>query len=112
VAAPPLRGGFSLVLRFLLYPEQSAEQPPQTLGAFEHVEQKTKTRQKRRGERKKKEKETKSLSPESRDTAIGRPFARAMLSPRLPVPASVLALSGADAPAPPKGEPFHPPKPA
>ena len=28
-----------------------------------------------------------SLSPESRDTAIGRPFARAMLSPRLPVPA-------------------------
>ena len=33
---PPLRGGFSLVLRFLFYPEQSAEQPPQTLGAFEH----------------------------------------------------------------------------
>ena len=27
---------FSLVLRFLFYPEQSAEQPPQTLGAFEH----------------------------------------------------------------------------
>mgnify|MGYP003169188567 CR=1 FL=1 len=33
---PPLRGGFSLVLRFLFYPEQSAEQPSQTLGAFEH----------------------------------------------------------------------------
>ena len=32
----PLRGGFSSVLRFLLYSEQSAEQPPQTLGAFEH----------------------------------------------------------------------------
>ena len=48
-----------------------------------------------------------SPSPKSRDTAIGRPFARAMLSPRLPVPASVLALSGADAPALPRGEPFY-----
>ena len=27
---------FCSVLRFLLYPEQSAEQPPQTLRAFEH----------------------------------------------------------------------------
>ena len=36
-----------------------------------------------------------SPSPESRDTAISCLFGRAMLSPRLPVPVSILALSGA-----------------
>jgi len=47
-----------------------------------------------------------SPSPESRRTAISRFFGRAMLSLRLLFFVSVLALSGADAPAPPKGEPL------
>ena len=48
-----------------------------------------------------------SPSPKSRRAAISCLFVRAILSPRLRFSASVLALSGADAPALPRGEPFH-----
>ena len=48
-----------------------------------------------------------SPSPKSRRAAISCLFVRAILSPRLRFSASVLALSGADAPALPRGEPFQ-----